>query len=219
MDFPVPDEDYVMLDERFRWDYRISQRVIDGLMELAEELPNALPGAKRPRPGVEQMLRNNVKMFLAETDPETPEVTNFSYTYRFENVEQDTTNVQNKITFFTKKYYVTIVEEAPELQSHIGYIRIGRLDPTVPGPLFDLAKRAIIRAIEATSRGVDTLRDQRNQEKKMVSEVAVKVGRNMGQTIPEGMLTKQVGKFLGGKRRKTKAKKAKKSRRKTRRST
>jgi hypothetical protein len=63
----------------------------------------------------------------------------------------------------------------------------------------------------------EEVRKQRNQEKKMVSEVAVKVGRNIGQTIPEGVLTKQVGKFLGGKRRKTKAKKARKSRRKTRR--
>jgi hypothetical protein len=214
-----PAADYVRLNVAHQHirDYIISRRVIDAFMEPAEGLPEALPGAKRLRPGVEALLKRNINYLVRRADPEASDIIGSQYTYRFENEEGDDGAEHNKLAIWNNKYAFDIAEEDPD-RPRENFIMV-HTRQGVQTTLMDAVSDAFIRAVEATTRGVDAeeVRKQRNQEKKMVSEVAVKVGRNIGQTIPEGVLTKQVGKFLGGKRRKTKAKKARKSRRKTRR--
>jgi hypothetical protein len=214
MQFPEPPAaDYVrqnVVREHIR-DYIIAQRVIDAFMEPAEGLPEALPGAKRLRPGVEALLKRNINYLVRRADPEASDIIGSQYTYRFENEEGDDGAEHNKLAIWNNKYAFDVAEEDPD-RPRENFIMIHTRQGIQP-TLMDAVSDAFIRAVEATVQGVDAdaVRKQRNLEKRGVGEISVSKG------LPPLMLGKEVGKFLGGKRRKTKAKKAKKSRRKTRR--
>jgi hypothetical protein len=112
---------------------------------------------------------------------------------------------------WNNKYSFNIGEQDPD-RPRGNFIQIFKRE-RVQNARMDEVSDAFIRAVEATVQGVDAdaVRKQRNTERRGVGEISVSKG------LPPLMLGKEVGKFLGGKRRKTK--KAKKSRRKTRRST
>jgi hypothetical protein len=181
--------------------FLISEAIINGLME------DDIPHFKKPRDGVEQHLKKNLDAVFPDLPP-------FTVTF-----ETDDGGDEERNSSFTARN--------PTFRIVIDYVDFGVIGTELTleihkqgTPITNDDRIHIHKAIKTASRGIDIGELKKERKTFAVGKLTERVGDVMaekGAPADPLMLQKEVGKYLGGKRRKTKAKKTR--RRKTRRST
>jgi hypothetical protein len=185
--------------------YRISDRIIDGLMEDDPDKPNY----KRLRRSVEQNFKDNLSLFF-------PFVGEFQV--GLETTPDVLTGDALTNLHATSSYFYNIFIEHTKRIANNQITNFMRLTASDGGGM-DYQEHNILgiqRAVVATAEGINA---KKERKKFAVEKLTGRVGDIMaerGAPADPLMLQKEVGKYLGGKRRR-KSKKARKSRRKTRR--
>jgi hypothetical protein len=167
--------------------FLISEAIINGLME------DDRPHFKKPRAGVEQRLKNNLDAVFPDLPP-------FTVTFETDNAGDD----ERMSSFTARNPIFRIVIDYVDFGDDLGIESTSEIHKEEGTPIMNDDVINIHKAIKLSSRGIDIKKERKKFAVEKLTERVGDIMAEKGAPADPLMLQKEVGKYLGGKRRKTK---------------